>query len=36
MNNFTLANESFTYYETIGGGKGACPAPTARARCPWR
>ena len=25
MNNFTLANESFTYYETIGGGQGACP-----------
>jgi N-methylhydantoinase B len=26
MNNFTLANEDFTYYETIGGGQGACPA----------
>jgi N-methylhydantoinase B len=25
MNNFTLADESFTYYETIGGGQGACP-----------
>jgi N-methylhydantoinase B len=25
MNNLTLANESFTYYETIGGGQGACP-----------
>jgi N-methylhydantoinase B len=25
MNNFTLAGESFTYYETIGGGQGACP-----------
>jgi N-methylhydantoinase B len=25
MNNFTLANDSFTYYETIGGGQGACP-----------
>jgi N-methylhydantoinase B len=25
MNNFTLANESFTYYETVGGGQGACP-----------
>jgi N-methylhydantoinase B len=25
MNNLTLANEAFTYYETIGGGQGACP-----------
>ena len=25
MNNFTLAGESWTYYETIGGGQGACP-----------
>jgi N-methylhydantoinase B len=25
MNNVTLGNESFTYYETIGGGQGACP-----------
>ena len=25
MNNLTLANEQFTYYETIGGGQGACP-----------
>jgi N-methylhydantoinase B len=25
MNNFTLANDGFTYYETIGGGQGACP-----------
>ena len=25
MNNFTLAGEGFTYYETIGGGQGACP-----------
>lgn len=25
MNNFTLANDDFTYYETIGGGQGACP-----------
>jgi N-methylhydantoinase B len=24
MNNLTLANEDFTYYETIGGGQGAC------------
>jgi N-methylhydantoinase B len=25
MNNFTLANDDFTYYETIGGGQGGCP-----------
>jgi N-methylhydantoinase B len=25
MNNFTLASDSFTYYETICGGQGACP-----------
>ena len=25
MNNLTLANDDFTYYETIGGGQGACP-----------
>jgi N-methylhydantoinase B len=25
MNNVTLANERFTYYETLGGGQGACP-----------
>jgi N-methylhydantoinase B len=25
MNNLTLAGRSFTYYETIGGGQGACP-----------
>jgi N-methylhydantoinase B len=25
MNNVTLANEEFTYYETLGGGQGACP-----------
>ena len=25
MNNLTLGNETFTYYETIGGGQGACP-----------
>ena len=25
MNNFTLAGETWTYYETIGGGQGACP-----------
>ena len=25
MNNVVLGNERFTYYETIGGGQGACP-----------
>ncbi|HET7041511.1 MAG TPA: hydantoinase B/oxoprolinase family protein, partial [Gemmatimonadales bacterium] len=25
MNNLTLAGPSFTYYETLGGGQGACP-----------
>jgi N-methylhydantoinase B len=25
MNNVALGNGSFTYYETIGGGQGACP-----------
>jgi N-methylhydantoinase B len=25
MNNVTLGNSRFTYYETIGGGQGACP-----------
>jgi N-methylhydantoinase B len=25
MNNLTLGNESFAYYETLGGGQGACP-----------
>jgi len=25
MNNLTLSGEAFTYYETLGGGQGACP-----------
>jgi N-methylhydantoinase B len=25
MNNLTLAGDGFTYYETLGGGQGACP-----------
>jgi len=25
MNNLTFAGERFTYYETLGGGQGACP-----------
>ena len=25
MNNLTLGNRDFTYYETLGGGQGACP-----------
>jgi N-methylhydantoinase B len=31
MNNVTLGNDTFTYYETIGGGQGACqdaPGPS--------
>jgi N-methylhydantoinase B len=24
MNNLVLGNDRFTYYETIGGGQGAC------------
>jgi N-methylhydantoinase B len=26
MNNLTLSGEGFTYYETTGGGQGACPS----------
>src|SRR4029079_1641258 len=26
MNNVTLGDDDFTYYETLGGGQGACPA----------
>jgi len=32
MNNLTLGNDAFTYYETLGGGQGACadaPGPSA-------
>jgi N-methylhydantoinase B len=32
MNNLAFGNDRFTYYETVGGGQGACPAadgPTA-------
>src|ERR671933_201809 len=25
MNNLSLGNERFTYYETLGGGQGGCP-----------
>jgi N-methylhydantoinase B len=25
MNNLTLGNDGFSYYETLGGGQGACP-----------
>ncbi len=25
MNNVTFGNRSFTYYETLAGGQGACP-----------
>ena len=30
MNNLTFGNARFTYYETIGGGQGACPKRTGR------
>ena len=33
MNNVTLGNDRFTYYETIGGGQGACPERTGRPAC---
>jgi N-methylhydantoinase B len=26
MNNVVFGNDRFTYYETIGGGQGACPS----------
>src|SRR5207248_8270583 len=26
MNNVTFGNRRFTYYETVSGGQGACPA----------
>ena len=35
MNNLTLGSEDVVYYETIGGGQGACPdadGPSARPR----
>ena len=35
MNNLTLGDDAFTYYETLGGGQGACEdadGPTRRAR----
>jgi N-methylhydantoinase B len=31
MNNVTFGNERFTYYETIGGGQGACPSADGEA-----
>ena len=33
MNNVTLGNDRFTYYETIGGGQGACDRLTAPRAC---
>ena len=30
MNNLTLGNDRFTYYETVGGGQGACPNADGR------
>ena len=35
MNNLTLGNDDFAYYETLGGGQGACPdadGPSGRPR----
>ena len=34
MNNVTLGNDRFTYYETIGGGQGACPGRGRAVRDP--
>ena len=36
MNNLTLAGEGFTYYETLGGGQGACPDADGPERRPRR
>ena len=36
MNNVTFGNGAFTYYETIGGGQGACPDADGPAACTWR
>ena len=33
MNNLTLGNAGFSYYETLGGGQGACADATGRAPC---
>src|SRR3954449_3690252 len=35
MNNLTLGNDAFTYYETLGGGQGACPAADGRSGVHW-
>ena len=36
MNNVALGNDGFTYYETIGGGQGACPDADGPSRRPRR
>ena len=36
MNNVTFGNRGFTYYETIGGGQGACPEADGPERRPRR
>ena len=36
MNNLTLGNDAFTYYETLGGGQGACPDARRPDRRPRR
>ena len=35
MNNLTLGNDAFTYYETLGGGQGACGDSDGRAPFTW-
>ena len=36
MNNLTLGNDDFTYYETLGGGQGACPDADGPSASTWR
>ncbi len=36
MNNLTLGNADFSYYETLGGGQGACEVEMGPAACMWR
>ena len=36
MNNVALGNDGFTYYETIGGGQGACAGRRRAVRRPRR
>ena len=36
MNNLSLGNEEVVYYETIGGGQGACPDADGPSACTSR